>query len=75
MVDFADYITKKSYDTVKSKSMGKAGSAAGGVENIFSKLVDKMIYGDSNVEPMVKKGKIQQIRDITYVMSHSLILL
>ncbi len=59
MIDFADYITKYDYVDVKTKSINKAvdDNFMGGVENIFGKCIDTMIYGDSKVESMVEKGK------------------
>lgn len=70
MVDFSNYITKHDYVDVKTKSIGKAvdGNLSGGVENIFGKCIDTMIYGDSKVESMVEKGKTLCYRNNCFVM-------
>jgi len=62
MVDFADYVTRQTYDTVESKSRQNKSDCAsiGGVRNIFSQCVDRMVYGDSKVESMVQKGKYKK---------------
>jgi hypothetical protein len=56
MVDFSSYVASNSYCDVVSKSAKSTMLSTGGIDNVFSNSADNMMYGDSQVETLVKEG-------------------